>query len=269
MPFEKIAFADAVITRLIENQGLYQLTNRSYDSLVQPGATSVRRQKLASLVVKKNTGTSPTSADRKKLKNATTMVDTALDVYSVPLAAEAAAHFESNDQLRRDYEVSAAMALMQQFDADVIAAAQATSQVQVAPAGDLTWKTLTLPNKLMNVAKVPKEDRVVVVSANLEDQFMNIDVIKNAASFNLTVLNKGKFVEVLNMKFFISGLVEQIGGKDNIVGYYAPGLAFILSKTGEWKEAWDGENLQDNIDLLAHAAAELDGDEFAAVVKMP
>ena len=63
MPWDKSITADAVVQRLYETQGLYSLMNRSYDALVQQGATSVRRPKLAQLVVKKNTGTAYTDAD--------------------------------------------------------------------------------------------------------------------------------------------------------------------------------------------------------------
>jgi hypothetical protein len=116
---------------------------------------------------------------------------------------------------------------------------------------------------------VPKQNRIFVVSANLEQEFWNIDVIKNAASHNQVTLTSGRFVEVMGMKFFISGLVPQIGGKDNVIGIYGPGLAFILSRFIDIKETYAPELLADAIDLLAHAAAELDDNKFAVVVKKP
>ncbi len=76
MAWNKQVTADNVILRCMEDKGLYQLTNRSYDSLVQPGATEVVRPKLASMVVKKNTGTAVDHADRKKTKDDTSMVTT-------------------------------------------------------------------------------------------------------------------------------------------------------------------------------------------------
>jgi hypothetical protein len=73
----------------------------------------------------------------------------------------------------------------------------------------------------------------------------------------------------MGMKFFISGLVPQLTAKDNILGFYGPGLAFILSRWAQIKETYDPELLADAIDLLAHAAAELDDNKFAVVVKKP
>lgn len=267
MSWNKSVTAEAVVQRLQETQGLYSYCNRSYDGFVEKGATSVRRPKLPTLVVKKNTGTASNSADRKKTKTDTIMVETELDVYAVPILDEIAGKFESNDLLRNEFVISAGGQLQEQFDADVIVAAQTTTQVQNMAGSTLSWDDITLISKVFNQNKVPKQNRIVVVSANLEQEFWNLDVIKNAASYNLVTLSSGKFVEVMGMRFFISGLVPQITGKDNIVGIYGPGLAFILSRFVEIKETYDPELLADAIDLLAHAAAELDDDKFAVVVK--
>lgn len=269
MSWNKIVTADAVIQRLYENKGIYQRTNRSYDSLVSPGASSVRRPKLANLVVKKNTGTSAASADRKKAKSDTTMVETELDVYAVPIFSEIAAKFESNDYLRREYEVSAAQALMEQFSTDTISAAQATSNVSDFAGSALAWQDLTAILQHFDDNKIPEEGRVIVISSALEQEFYNIDVIKTAVGFNMNGLRGGEMNKMLNATWYISGLVPQVGGKDTVVGWYDKGLAGIISREGEIKEAYDSENLGDVIDLLAHAAFELDDDAFAVVKKKP
>ena len=41
MAFSKTIVADSVITRLIESQGIFQLANRAFDSMVRPGASSL------------------------------------------------------------------------------------------------------------------------------------------------------------------------------------------------------------------------------------
>lgn len=267
MAWDKPLTAAQVITRTIEMLGLAAFMNRGYDSLVTQGATSVRRPKLPTLVVKKNTGTAANSGDRKRTKTDTVMVETALDVYAVPILDEIAGKFESNDMLRQEFVKSASMHLSEEFDKACIEAAQATSN-KVSMKGDvLAWEDITGINAFFNVNKVPKDGRIIVISAALETQFWNIDVIKSATGFNLNQLNTGKFIEIMGMKFFISGNVPQVDGKDNIIGIYGMGLAFILSKFGDIKEAYSPDELADAIDFLGHAAAELDDNKFAIVVK--
>ncbi len=98
MAFTKTLVADSVVRRLIEGQGIYGRMNRSFDGLVQQGASSVDIQKLAIPVVK-TAGYSLTGADRKKSKADTTNINCALGIYSVPLAEEILAIYESNGML--------------------------------------------------------------------------------------------------------------------------------------------------------------------------
>lgn len=256
-----------VVTRLIQVLSLYNLCNRSYDGYVVEGASSVRRPKLALLTAKKNEGTAADGVGRTATGAGTTMVETDLDTYAVPILAEIAAKWSSNDKLRQEYIVSAVLTLQKEFDKAVIAAAQATDQVFNFAADVMSWKDITKISAVMNQNEVPKDGRVVVISANLEQEFWDIDAIKNAASYNMQLLSSGKMIEVLGMKFFISGNVPQVGGKDNIVGFYGQGLAFILSKFGEIKEVYSPDLLADVIDLLAYAGCELDDNKFAVVIK--
>lgn len=272
MAWNKIVTADTVIQRLYEDKGLYQLTNRSYDSLVRPGATSVRRPMLASLAAVKNEGTTAGSASRKKTHTDTTMVETSLDVYTVPILSELAGEFESNDMLRREYEISMSMALKRQFNVDVITAAQATSNVTDTLAAELGWDDFVGIIQHFEDNEVPEDGRVIVVSSSLMQPFFNIDVIKTAMGFNKDLLQSGMSNQMLGATWFVSGLVPTVGGKNNVTAWYSKGLAFILSKEGVIKETYDPGEVGvrkpgDVIDMCAHAAAELDDDAFAYVVK--
>lgn len=269
MPWNKVVTSDRVIQRLIEQQGLYQLMNRTYDPLVMPGATSVRRPRLANLVVRKNTGASATDASRKKAKADTEMVDTPLDVYAVGILNEIAAQFESNDMLLREYEISMALKLGEQFDIDVIAAADTTTNViETAASGVLAWKDITALSAKMNKLKVPRENRIVVIPAELESQFWDIDVVKNAASYNVSTLNSGKFVDFMGMKFYITGLAGLVAGKDAVRCIYGPGLAFILARNGQIEDVYSPDPIGHVIDMLAFGAAALDDPAFAVVMKL-
>jgi hypothetical protein len=267
MPWNKQVTADGVVTRLIESNGLYNLCNRTFDRLVVPGATSVLVPKLPSLKSRKNTGTSATHSDRKKTKTDTSMVLVDLDIHAVPIADELPGQFESGNMLTTEFEVSATMTLQEGFDADIVAAAQTTTNELEMAGETLSWKDIVQINKTFNQLKVPRHGRLIVIDAELEDQFWDIDIVKQAAAFNKEVISTGTFVTLMGCKFFISGLVEPVDEKKNIVGIYGPGLAAVLSRSAEIKQVWDVDNLQDNIDLVAHFGAKLLSNEFAVVVK--
>lgn len=274
MPWNKSVTADAVIQRLYEDKGLYQMTNRSYDPYVRAGATSVRRPKLATLVAKKNEGATVSDADRKNTKSGTTMVETDLDLYTVPIFSELTADFESNGAMRREYEISMSQALRREFNKAVIEAAQATSYTSNWAGASLAWADYVAILKHFDTYEVPEEDRVIVTPAAVMDQFYNIDVIKTAVGFNKEILAKGMGNQMLGASWFISGLVPTIGGKQTVVGWSKKGLAFILSRFGEIKETYDpGESgvrkPGDVIDMCAHAGTELDDDVFAVIKKQP
>ena len=269
MAWNKIVTSDIVIQRCIEQLGLYQLMNRSYDPLVMPGATSVRRPLLANLVVRKNTGAGPLDSSRKKSKADTTMVETSLDTYAVGIFNEMAAQFESNDALLREYEISMALQLGQQFDLDCITAADQTSnKIETAASGVFAWKDIIKMIATMDKNLVPRDNRVFVIPSELEAQFWDIDVIKQAAAYNSTILTNGKIIDFMEMKFFITGNAPKVSTKDAVRLIYGPGLAFILSHSGQIEETYDPTNIGKVYDMLAHGAAALDDDRFAVVMTL-
>jgi hypothetical protein len=268
MPYDKKLVADSVVQRLIENQGIYTSMNRSFDGLVREGASSVDVPKLADVVVKKSTATPLADATRKKSKADTTMVNVPLVDYAVPLAEEILAQYESNGMLIKEYLDSASQKLQEQFDVDVITEAQTTTDKTAFAAASMAWIDVVDIMAKMDNNKVPKTGRIIVVSAALAQEFFAIDVIKSAVGFNQNFLQSGTLLSILGMKFYISGLVPQVnvsGLKNNMVGIYGPGLAFVLSRFGELKTAWDTTNLQTINDMLAHAGVKLFDNKFAVV----
>lgn len=271
MAYDKKIISDSVIQRLVESQGLFNAVNRSFDGLVREGAGSVDIPKLADVVVKKSTATPLTDASRKKAKADTTMVNVPLIDYAVPLAEEILGQYESNGMLIREYLTSASLKLQEQFDTDVIAAAQTTTDVADVASGvnGLNWSDIVEVTAKMDKNKVPKSGRLFVVSAELAQEFYNIDVVKSSLGYNQQFLQSGTLLNLLGMKFYISGLVPTVTAKNNIVGIYGPGLAFILARFGEVKTAWDTTNLQTVNDMLAHAGVKLLDDKFAVVRTRP
>jgi len=261
MPYAKTLVADSVVQRLIEAQGIYQRCNRAFDALVRPGATAVEVPNLPSLVVK-TAGTSATHADRKKTKTDTAMVNVPLDKAAIPIADEILGQFESNGMLMKEFTVSAALTFQEHFDKSVITEALTTTNT-VSDFANLDWATITGLMKALDVAKVPKTGRIIAISANLADDFYAIDVIKNAMAYNIEKLQTGQFLSVLGMSFYISALVPQATAKNQVVAFYAPAVAFILSRYMELKSGWNEDNLLDVNDLLCHFGVKLMSTSFA------
>lgn len=272
MAFDKKILADGVVQRLIEGQGIYNKMNRSFDALVAPGATSVDVPDLAVPLVK-TSGSAPTSADRKKTHTGTTMINVPLIAYAVPLADELIGRYESNGVMITEYLNSAAAVLQEKFDELVITAAQGTTDKSAFAGAAMSWADVIDITKRFDVNKVPKSGRVITIDANLAAEFFGIDVVKSAVAYNSNFLTTGTFLNFMGMSFYITGVAPTItvGGaaKYTMVGIYGPGVAMIISKLGEIKEAWDGENLQDNVDMLAHAGIKLFKNQFSVVKYKP
>lgn len=271
MAYEKKIVADSVVTRLIESQGIYNTMNRAFDGLVRPGASSVDVPLLAIPNVK-TSGTAVDHADRTFAHNETTMVNVPMVPYAVPLADELLSQFETNGNLISKYLDSASMALQQKFDSLVITAAQGTSDKTSFAGASMAWADVVAINKKLDLNKCPKNDRVLIIDANIADEFFSLDVVKAALGYNPAYLEKG-FVTLMNMKVFVSGLVPTItvssAEKYTMIGAYGPGVAFILNRVGELREAWDTVNLQTIVDMVAHAGVKLLANAFATVKYKP
>lgn len=264
--YNKIIWADKYIQLLNEDQGLWKL-GTSYSEFIRDGATSVRRPKICKLNLYKNTGTASDSANRKKAKADSTYVETALDIYCVPFANEAAAQFESNDVLRQKFLEQAAIRTARQFNIDFITAGlKTTNALTTAAAGVFAWNDIASIIKKMNELEIPQDNRIIIIPADMTSDFLTMDVIKLAVSYNTVQLQTGKFGSVLGTSFFVTALTPTIAGKKPILGAYAPGIASIVGKTGQIEEVWDPENLWKVVDVLAHGAFDLDDNDFA--VKM-
>lgn len=272
IPWVRDLISDMTIEQLVESNGIFQYGNRSYDSLAASGASSVLRQKLGGYTVRKNTGEAPNAATRAKAKGDSSMVKTVLDTYGVGLQNEIAAQFESNDALRKEHTARMAEALREQFDADFITAGMQTPHIyETVASGKLDWKDLIKVQKHFRSKKVRMGTgkRVTIIDTDLEDEFLSIDVIKQATAYSVMKLANGDSKYEFNgQTYFISSLMPKVEGQPCILGVHGSGLASIVSRFGVIKETWDSTLMADIIDMIAQAAFELDGDEFACIVKL-
>lgn len=273
MAYSKIIVADMIVEPLIESQGLFGIaTNRSFDSLVKQGASSVDIPDLAVPVVK-TTGTTSTHADRKDTHDDATMVNIPLTVKAVPLSNKILGQFESEGFIAKQYLGLATKAFEQYFDTRVITAAQGGTQTAFL-GSELAWDDITGIKKRMDINKVPQSDRYMVVDANLYTEFFGLENVKMAMAYQRDYMAKGIIPELLGFKVYNSGLVPTVAGGDagahtNITAWYGPGLAFVLNHFGEVKEVYDEENLKDVTDILAYSGDKLLKTAFAEVIYKP
>lgn len=257
-----LTITDYVVQRLIEQQNIYSYCNRSFDDMVKPGATAVLIPKLAIPVVR-TVGTTTTATERKNAHADTSMVTISLSPSAVPLATELIAIYEGGGNLPTEYLQSAAMVLGEAFDTNILTEAQTTTNTDTMAGSVLSWADITTIKKKFVQNKVPKDKMVMVVDADLIDQFLSIDVIKQTVAFNPNYLETGEFGTILGMRTFVSALVPKIGGKATITTFSGYGLGFILNRMGEVKERYDEENMKDITDMLAHSGQELFDVKFA------
>lgn len=272
MPITKTLLSDSIVQRLIETQSIFSLCNRSFDALVKQGATSVDVPKLPSLVIK-TAGTAGEHADRKKFIADTTLVNVPLTRAAIPVAGEALEQYMGHPTLLKEFSISAANTFTEKYDTDAITEAQTTTDKTAFAGATMAWADVIDINARFDSNKVPKNDRIIVISSTLAAEFFNIDVVKNAVSYQRDILGSGQLIQLMGMKFFISGLVPTVtisaAQKANMVGIYGPGLAFIIGRHMDLEDVYDVTNLQRNYDFLAYYGRKLFDVKFAVVKHKP
>ena len=267
--WNKTVTADSVINLCIEQPGLYQLMNRSYDALIAPGATSVRRPLLADLTVRVDTGADFVDDLRPAIGAKTKTVESALHTFAVGILAEMAAKFGSNNLLVTQYENAMALALGRKFSYACIDAADKTAFItETAATGTLTWEDILRMDANMTAREVPQENRVFVIPAALSMNFWGMDVMKGIVTHQVEIFNSGKLIEFMGKYFITVGNPAKVGQneKDAIRLIYGPGLAFGLSHFGEIEDAYSPKDIAHAYDMLAYGFAELDDYKFAEVM---
>lgn len=273
MAFSKTLVADSVATRLIETQALFNQFNRSFDSLVRPGASSVDVPLLAIPTVKTTSGYALDGADRKETKTDTTNVNVALTTYSVPLAGEILGQYESGGMLLDQYFKSAADVLTQNFDSLVMTEIISTTNKAAFAGASMAWADVVGIKKTLDLKKCPQNDRVLIIDANIADEWYAVDGVKSALTYSQQMFEDG-IPRFLGFKVFITGNAPthttSVGhSKYCIMGAYGPGVAAILSRNMDVHSAWDTINLREAIDCVSHFGAKLLHADYAAVKYKP
>jgi hypothetical protein len=194
-----------------------------------------------------------------------------LHTFTIHYNTSLVAKWATNDNLRREYEISSALKLNQMFDRYIINAAQKTTQkISTKETAVFGWNDFIRMDAKLDDKEVPSSNRAIVIPSTLKEQFYNIDVIKNLIAFNKQVFDTGELVDIMGKKFFImsKAAIPDVDNKDNIVEFYGPGMAFILSAYAELEEVYSPKLKRKIYDLNSFATAELDDNKFAVVMKL-
>lgn len=266
MSYENKLVVTSFLNGLYAAEGIYNQLNRSFDGLVRgSGATSVDIPKNPNLSVS-TSAVAHDSASRKKALADTSMVNVPFVTYTVPVAEEVEAQF-ANPQLIQNFVNDAIDAMTDKIDADVLTEAAdsipAGQKINMA-GGVLAWKDIVkAANKFTTNRVSRKKDKILVaVPSALEEQFKDLEIVKQAMSTNKDLLEQGVAV-IDKMNFVISADVPQVGGKDALLFIYKPGIAVIIKDMMNRKVRYDESTRKDIIDYNSYIAIKKLRTEFA------
>lgn len=266
--FTHSILADVFLKGLYDSQALWNKMNRSFDGLVASATMDSVDIPLNPQLVVSNAAVAFDSASRKRPKNDTTSVNVPFSLYTIGLSQEEEERMLMNGRLLQNFLADTNDAFNDALDTVVIAEAQTTDKVINWAGANLSWADIVNVDAKFTTLKVSKRDRIVVIPATRQADFMSIDVVKSAMAYNQNLLEKGIFV-INNTQFYISPFVGQIGGKDNIVGINARGLAVVLKGYMQRNSVYDVSVRRTHVDYNTGAATKLLKNEFAVVAKQP
>jgi len=257
-----------VIKGLYESLGLFAKCRRDLDGLVKDKwANSVDVPKNPQLVVR-STGAALGSADRKKSKDDMGTVNVPFQKRIIQLEEEYESRAETNGEALSAFTTDVTRAFERDFNN--LCMNEALASAVLAGGANLvdTTGSELIENDLSRIKsffinqEVPNEDQIVIIPANLADQFKAIPMIRNAMSYNKDLLEKGVAI-VDNILYLVSAKLDQVGGKDALCGFYSKGIAFVIKKYLDREEVWDTVNTTRYVDYLAYVAVKLTRTQYS------
>lgn len=254
--------SDMVVRNLYDATALWNKMNRNFDGLVKDKfAKSIDIPRNPKLIVSKDP-VAVDSANRKQALADSDTVNASFEIYTVPITQEEEERILADSKLLNNFLLDTNDALSDGLDADVLAEACASGTLLTWNDAVLSWKNISAINAKFTAMRVPKRDRIIVIPSTRQEEFEDIDLVKQAMAFNRELLEKGVFV-INNIRFYISPDVPLTGDEDSLVGIYAPGLAVVLKGYMDRKEAYSNAVRKTYIDYNSGAAIKLLRQQYA------
>lgn len=258
---------DFIIQALYEDKGIFNMCNRQLDGFIKEhGAGTVYVPKLPQLEA-----VTPPATNRKAVQGDTSMVPIVMQKSVVEIREEVeSAYLNKKGRVLQGFIDGAAKAHRKNFDAKVILEAQNNGTVINWNGAQLAAEDLDNIDAKFDELEVDADDRFVVYPARIKTMVNMIDIIKSARGFNQNFLEKG-VLEYNNLKLVASARVAKIGGKENVVGIWGPGMAFLLDKEMDKFSAYNSDpNVKaTDHDYFAWYGYKLLSSEYAIVNKQP
>lgn len=250
-----------MIQALYEDKGIFNMCNRNLDVFVQQqGGDNVYIPAMPLL-----TAVTPPDTNRKDTKADTNMVQVPMAKSVVEVGEEVEMRYmNKSGSVMQGFVVGVAKAHRKNFDAQVIAEAQGTTTTIPWDGGQISYGDFANISGKFNELEVDPDDRFVVYPARLESQLNKDPDIKRAMTYSPSYLENGIF-RMLNMQIISSARVAKIGGKENLVGIWGPGLAFVLDAFMDYHEVYDDVNKRTLGDYFAWYGKKLYKNEYAIV----
>jgi len=174
----------------------------------------------------------------------------------------------SNDLVAK-FSNDGVLALEEKLDTDVYAAAISgigAGQILEKKGATLAWQDLTAIQAKFTKAKVPRTNRAVIVDAEMEEEFNEIDVVKLAQAHNPTLLEQG-VTRIHGVDYIVSALPPVITGvKRGLIGIYKPGIAVVIKNFMERETVYNKTTRVNDIDYNSYAAMKRLRDEFVVAL---
>lgn len=259
---------------LYERSSLFSRVNRAYDSLVAGRwAKSVDVPKNPQLVVR-GTPAAKNSGDRKKTKADMGTVNVPFQTRFVHMIEEYESRAETNGDALDSFVEDVVKAFEEDFDTLVMNEALASAvtaggaNLKEWAGEELTKRDLDAITSFMIQKKVPDIGQIVVIPSIAAESFKNIDIVVQAMAHNKDLLEKGVAI-IDKVTYIISANLNLVDGKPALVGFYDKGIAFVMKRYLDRKEAWDTEEAIDYIDWMAFVAVKCTKSEFSCASVQP
>lgn len=258
--FDVKIFTTMMLSGLYESLAFFNQCNRSYDGLVvDRWAKSIDVPRIPGLTASK-------VADTGRVGGANIdVVNLAFATYTVPITEEVENKFALNNDLVAKFSNDGVLALEDQLDADVYAAAIASlpaAQILKKEGATLAWKDLIKLQQSLTKKKVPRRNRAVIVDVNIEDEFNEIDVVKLAQAHNPALLEAGVTI-IHGVTYIVSALLPKIDGNSyGLLTMYKPGMAVVIKNFMVREQVYSKTTRVNDIDYNSYAAIGRLRDEY-------
>jgi hypothetical protein len=263
MAYSNVLTLDQVLQALYEDKGIFNLCNRNYDAFItEPGGNTAYIPAVPLLEA-----VTPPATNRKYTGADTDMIPVAMASSVVEVGQEVDMKYKNKSgAVMQGFIQGVSKAHRKNFDAKVIKEAQDNGTVINWAGAVLQWDDFMAIDAMFDTLEVDGDDRFIVYPSRLKTQVQSIDVIKTAMAHNPNYLEKG-ILQVANMRLISSARVATIGGKENLVGIWGPGLAFLLDSFMDREEAYDTTNKRTDVDYFAWYGKKLLNAYFAVINK--